>query len=315
MYALTRFSLDHQRLTVAALMLVTVALAAGLPRLQHAYGYAAIIGPEHPVIQTLNDMVDEFGGGIPARIRWECGEKLPCASVFDRASLEMAAALTEQLRATGGVRDIYGIANSGLLIPGANGFSVRRFVERGVPVADAEELAGFAVRDPSWLGSLISRDLRVGTLFVVPEASDHRTELDGLTRKVVETGLATWTDSGSAGAGMLIVRGQAKLLEDVTAMTDLERIRALFEMLETKEALLRLIQAADIAEGVQIFIGADNELFSLAGCAMIIAPYQGSGEKIVGAIGVVGPTRMNYARIIPMVDYTATVVGKLIGES
>jgi heat-inducible transcriptional repressor len=113
---------------------------------------------------------------------------------------------------------------------------------------------------------------------------------------------------------MLIVRGQAKLREDVTAMTDLERIRALFEMLETKEALLRLIEAADVAEGVQIFIGADNELFSLAGCSMIIAPFKGSDEKIVGTIGVVGPTRINYARIIPMVDYTAKVVGKLIGD-
>lgn len=148
---------------------------------------------------------------------------------------------------------------------------------------------------------------------VETEIADHRTELDGLAQKVVATGLATWTDS-AAGAGMLIVRGQAKLLEDVTAMTDVERIRALFEMLETKEALLRLIQAADVAEGVQIFIGADNELFSLAGCSMIIAPYKESDEKIVGAIGVVGPTRMNYARIIPMVDYTAKVVGKLIGE-
>jgi heat-inducible transcriptional repressor len=149
---------------------------------------------------------------------------------------------------------------------------------------------------------------------VETEIADHRTELDTLSQRVVETGLATWTDSGNAGAGMLIVRGQAKLLEDVTAMTDLERIRALFEMLETKEALLRLIEAADVAEGVQIFIGADNELFSLAGCSMIIAPFKGSDEKIVGTIGVVGPTRINYARIIPMVDYTAKVVGKLIGD-
>jgi len=149
---------------------------------------------------------------------------------------------------------------------------------------------------------------------VEAEIEDHRTELDALTRRVVKTGLATWTSSGGTGTGMLIVRGQARLLEDVHAMTDLERIRGLFEMLETKEALLRLIQAADVAEGVQIFIGADNELFSLAGCSMIIAPYKGSDEKIVGAIGVVGPTRMNYARIIPLVDSTATVLGKQIGE-
>src|SRR3546814_8513132 len=112
---------------------------------------------------------------------------------------------------------------------------------------------------------------------------------------------------------MLIVRGQAKLLEDVTAVTDLEHIRALFEALEKKEALLRLIDAADGAEGEQIFIGTDNELFTLAGCSMIIAPFSNRREQIVGAIGVVGPTRLNYATIIPMVEYTAQVVGRRIG--
>src|SRR3546814_11136169 len=97
---------------------------------------------------------------------------------------------------------------------------------------------------------------------------------------------------------MLIVRGQAKLLEDVTAVTDLEHIRALFEALEKKEALLRLIDAADGAEGVQIFIGTDNELFTLAGCSMIIAPFSNRREQIVGAIGVVGPHRIHYAKKI-----------------
>ena len=96
-------------------------------------------------------------------------------------------------------------------------------------------------------------------------------------------------------------------------MADLERIRALFQKLETNEALLSLIEATEGAQGVQIFIGADNELFSLAGCSVIIAPFSNSEEKIVGAIGVVGPARMNYGRIIPMVDYTAKIVGRLIG--
>ena len=146
------------------------------------------------------------------------------------------------------------------------------------------------------------------------EIKQHRSELDSLTKKVVEAGLATWADSGGAEDGVLIVRGQARLLEDVTAMTDLERIRGLFEVLETKEALLRLIDAADIAEGVQIFIGSENELFSMAGCSMVIAPFAHTDERIVGAIGVIGPTRMNYARIIPMVDYTAKIVSGLISE-
>ena len=140
----------------------------------------------------------------------------------------------------------------------------------------------------------------------------ERAELDELARNVVEAGLATWSNGG-VGDDVLIVRGQANLLDDVTGMADLERIRALFQKLETNEALLRLIEATEGAEGVQIFIGAENELFSLAGCSVIIAPFSNSEEKIVGAIGVVGPARMNYGRIIPMVDYTAKVVGQVIG--
>ena len=97
------------------------------------------------------------------------------------------------------------------------------------------------------------------------------------------------------------------------ALADLEHIRALFNALETKEALLKLLDATDGAEGVQIFIGSDNELFSLAGCSMIISPFTSGRDNIIGAIGVVGPTRINYARIIPMVDYTAKVVSRLIG--
>jgi heat-inducible transcriptional repressor len=96
-------------------------------------------------------------------------------------------------------------------------------------------------------------------------------------------------------------------------MADLERIRALFAMLETKDAMVRLLDASERAEGVKIFIGAENELFSLAGCSVIIAPYANREEKVVGAIGVIGPTRMNYARIIPMVDYTAKVIGRILG--
>ena len=140
----------------------------------------------------------------------------------------------------------------------------------------------------------------------------ERAELDQLSRSVVEAGLATWSNAG-IGDDVLIVRGQANLLEDVTGMADLERIRALFQKLETNEALLSLIEATEGAEGVQIFIGADNELFSLAGCSVIIAPFSNSEEKIVGAIGVVGPARINYGRIIPMVDYTAKIVGRVIG--
>jgi heat-inducible transcriptional repressor len=143
------------------------------------------------------------------------------------------------------------------------------------------------------------------------EIASNKVQLDGLTSKLVAAGLANWAggDEGSA----LIVRGQANLLEDVTALADLERLRALFEMLETRETMLRLLDASKQGEGVQIFIGAENRLFGVAGCSMVIAPYQNSREQIIGAIGVIGPTRINYARIIPMVDYTAKMIGRLIG--
>jgi len=110
------------------------------------------------------------------------------------------------------------------------------------------------------------------------------------------------------------VRGQSHLLEDVTAAGDLEHIRTLFTALETKEEMLKLLSLTDTAEGVQIFIGAENNLFNIAGCSMIVGPYQNSSETIVGAIGVIGPTRMNYAHIIPMVDYTSKLISRFLGQ-
>jgi heat-inducible transcriptional repressor len=143
------------------------------------------------------------------------------------------------------------------------------------------------------------------------ELEQQRHQLDELTKRVVEAGLATW--SGDSSRSPLIVRGQSHLLEDVTAVEDLERIRSLFEALETSEQFLRLLDLTNVAEGVQIFIGSENELFGVTGCSMIVAPYRDSREQIIGAIGVIGPQRLNFARIIPMVDYTAKVVGRLIG--
>lgn len=146
---------------------------------------------------------------------------------------------------------------------------------------------------------------------VQTELDLQRYQLDELTTRVVEAGLATW--SGDGAKSSLIVRGQSHLLDDVTAVEDLERIRGLFEALETSEQFLRLLDLANMAEGVQIFIGSENELFGVTGCSMIVAPYRDAREQIVGAIGVIGPQRLNFARIIPMVDYTAKVVGRLIG--
>ncbi len=146
---------------------------------------------------------------------------------------------------------------------------------------------------------------------VLAELEEQRTQLDSLAKRVVEAGLATW--AGGDAPSALIVRGTSHLLEDVTAVEDLERIRALFDALETSQQFLRLLELTATAEGVQIFIGSENELFGVTGCSMIVAPYRDSREQIIGAIGVIGPTRLNYARIIPLVDYTAKVIGRFIG--
>ena len=159
---------------------------------------------------------------------------------------------------------------------------------------------------------LAGRDLSEVMDEITGDLSDQHNQLDALTKRVVALGLATWGGSGDDGA--LIVRGTSHLLEDVAVIQDLERIRALFDALETNRQLLKLVELTQDAEGVQIFIGSDNDLFGLTGCSMIVAPYRDSREKIVGAIGVIGPTRLNYARIIPMVDYTAKVIGRVIGH-
>ena len=163
---------------------------------------------------------------------------------------------------------------------------------------------------------LVGRTLSEAYEEIMAELDGHRAELDELTSRVVESGLAMWAGDGAGGGqqGSLIVRGQAHLLDDVTAVADLEKIRALFTALETKEEMLRLLSLTDTAEGVQIFIGADNTLFNLAGCSMIVGPYKNAKETIIGAIGVIGPTRMNYAHIIPMVDYTSKLISRLLGQ-
>ncbi len=136
-------------------------------------------------------------------------------------------------------------------------------------------------------------------------------ELGQLTARLVDAGLASWT--GPEGSSQqLIVRGQANLLGDLKAVEDLERIKLLFEDLETKKDVIDLLARAETGEGVRIFIGSENKLFSLSGSSMIVAPFRDGGQKIVGVVGVIGPTRLNYGRIVPMVDYTARVVSRLM---
>jgi heat-inducible transcriptional repressor len=146
---------------------------------------------------------------------------------------------------------------------------------------------------------------------VAEEMAADRTQLDALSAKVVEAGLATWTGEGRGGS--LIVRGQARLLSDVTQIENLAAITRLFERLETQETMLRLLDLAERSDGVRIFIGAESGLFGTSGVSMVVAPARNAGGRIVGAIGVIGPTRINYGRIIPVVDYTARVIGHLLG--
>ncbi|HEV2000487.1 MAG TPA: heat-inducible transcriptional repressor HrcA [Xanthobacteraceae bacterium] len=138
-----------------------------------------------------------------------------------------------------------------------------------------------------------------------------RAELDELTQKIVAGGLASWS-GGDTTERKLIVRGHAKLLEDLKAMGDLERVRLLFDDLETRREVIELLGRAQGAEGLRIFIGSENKLFSLSGSSTIIAPYHDGAGRVVGVLGVIGPTRLNYARVIPMVDYTARVVSKVL---
>jgi heat-inducible transcriptional repressor len=143
--------------------------------------------------------------------------------------------------------------------------------------------------------------------------AQSRTELDQLTQRVVAAGIASWS-GGESDERQLIVRGHANLLEDLHALEDLERVRLLFDDLETKRGVMDLLGRAEHADGVRIFIGSENKLFSLSGSSTIISPYRDAAGHIVGVLGVIGPTRLNYARVIPMVDYAARIVSQMLGK-
>ncbi|HEV7434422.1 MAG TPA: heat-inducible transcriptional repressor HrcA [Pseudorhizobium sp.] len=137
-------------------------------------------------------------------------------------------------------------------------------------------------------------------------------ELTVLSQDLVERGLAVWSGSHDDDKpNQLIVRGRANLLESITETEDLDRLRMLFDDLEKKDSLIELLDLAETGPGVRIFIGSENKLFSLSGSSLIVAPYRDQEERIVGAVGVIGPTRLNYARVVPMVDYTAQLLARL----
>ncbi|MBT4905623.1 MAG: heat-inducible transcriptional repressor HrcA [Rhodospirillaceae bacterium] len=178
-------------------------------------------------------------------------------------------------------------------------------VPNGMPASTMVEASNFLST------RMVGKTIEEAQGQITAELELHRRDLDVVTRKLVEAGMATATGDGAEAA--LIVSGAERLLDDVQAVEDLEHVRSLYDALETKESLIKLLDMARGGEGVQIFIGAENDLFSLAGCSVVVAPYHNSEQQIVGAVGVIGPTRINYARIIPVVDYTAQIVGRLVG--
>lgn len=169
-------------------------------------------------------------------------------------------------------------------------------------------------------GNFLNARMRGSTLgearsSVMEEIRTHRAELDATTAQLIEDGLAQWSGEDPALGRSLIVRGQANLLENSHAAEDIERVRQIFGELERAENLLNVLDTANGAEGIRLYIGTENPLFSLSGSATIIAPYMNAERKIVGALGVIGPTRLNYARVIPMVDYTAQVVSRMLSDN
>ena len=195
-----------------------------------------------------------------------------------------------------------------VVLVGVDGSVENRVVELadGVPPAALEAAANYINARLAGL-SLADASARLGR-----EIADDRAALDAMTAHAVAMGLAAWTSDGAARP-VLIVRGQANLVDASSDPgVDLDRVRKLLGDLEDKEELIRLLELARGAEATKIFIGAESQLFSLSGSSVIAAPYRGPGGSIIGVVGVIGPTRLNYARVIPMVDYTARTLSKLV---
>jgi heat-inducible transcriptional repressor len=161
---------------------------------------------------------------------------------------------------------------------------------------------------------VIGRTIAEARKILSEQRAEQRAELDELTRKLVDDGIATLSQPSSAGQPTIIVRCRANLINDTMASEDLSRLRQLFDELESKDGLLDLLGDTEKAQGVRIFIGSENKLFSLSGSSVILSPYKDANDKVVGVLGVIGPTRLNYARIVPVVDYTAHVISSMMAR-
>lgn len=193
------------------------------------------------------------------------------------------------------------------VLVGTDGAVENRVVplEPGVPQSALEQASNYI---SAHLGG---RTLSEAVAAIRAEIAGGKTALDSASRDLVERGLAVWSED-ALRRPVLIVRGQANLLDE-SAVTDLERIRLLLDDLENKQSVADLLDSAREAESTRIFIGAENRLFALSGSSVIASPYRNREGRVVGVVGVIGPTRLNYARVVPMVDFTAQSLGKLIG--
>ena len=228
------------------------------------------------------------------------------------SGLSAAAGLVLAPKNEGAVRHIefvpLGPGRAMVILVGADGQVENRVMETppGLPPSSLTHASNYLN------ARLSGRSLAELRTIVAADMSADRSQLDELSAQVVEAGLATWAGPGGFG-GSLIIRGQGRLLADVTQIERISAIQILFDRLEMQDTMLRLLELAEQSDGVRIFIGAESGLFGAAGVSMIVAPARNEADKIVGAIGVIGPTRINYGRIIPVVDYTARVIGRLLG--
>ena len=149
---------------------------------------------------------------------------------------------------------------------------------------------------------------------ILQEIEQNQNHLDRITHKLIESGVASWAPDALSGRDRLIIRGRSNLIGGLEDQNEIERIRILFDDLEKKRDLEQLLDLTEEGDGVRVFIGSENKLFSLSGSSLVFSPYMNSESKIIGAVGVIGPTRLNYGRIVPIVDYTAQLVGKMISK-
>jgi heat-inducible transcriptional repressor len=259
--------------------------------------------------ELSEDEREQIAGGLRAAGR-SLEDTLADASSM-LAGLSSAAGLVLAPKSEGPLKHIefvsLGSGRTLVVLVAADGHVENRVIDTppGLPPSALQQASNYL--NARIAGKPIS-ELRA---LVTDEMAANRTELDALASGVVEAGLATWSADNRRGS--LIVRGQGQLLSDVTQIERLASIQALFERLEAQETMLRLLDLAEQSDGVRIFIGAESGVFTTSGISMVVAPARSEETgRIVGAIGVIGPSRINYGRIIPVVDYTARVIGRLL---